>query len=589
MTHKWTLAKSVSPNDQVGFAGDGFAYTFTVKVGESSSESNFSVKGKISVTNPSTIPMTVSLADVLSDATAGAISGCTGGTWDGTAKTVAVAAGATAVCDYSATPADRSATSNKATATLNSLGYSGSASVAWTDNQINPSVTYTDSPYTAPVVLTAGQDFSYAKQYTCSSNTTDYTANTYKFSDLNTATLSGGATDSKSATENITCYIPVVSKTAAGTYDHKVTWTITKAVVGPTSQDVNAGTAVTFTYKVSVTPTITDSNFSVKGVITVSNPNPVGALTVALSDKLSSGETATIGTCTGGTFSAGSLTVPAGGTAVCAYTVTPASAAGGTNTATATLNGIDFTGSKAYTFTVNDLGIDPINVYDSFNGGASDFLFTATSTDSSTWSKTYTRVIQTSGKGCGPTDYPNTASIKETGAIATAKVTINVVGCAQILPTNTTCQDYLAGTTAPEPGIFYSVKSGLVSQASPGVVFYYMAITAPSANFTFHVEQSTSPAFTLFGVRSVNVYGGNSCNIFGGAAVQTGSTPADQIVKMTGATAGQTYVIQVKYIPNAIVGSTAPAGNVTYNFDTRLDGVGTPVSGSQASIVLCKK
>ena len=64
-------------------------------------------------------------------------------------------------------------------------------------------------------------------------------------------------------------------------------------------------------------------NYLVTGKITVVNPNPEDALTVALSDELNDGSVATIGPCTGGTWSSPNLTVPAGGTATCDYTVTP--------------------------------------------------------------------------------------------------------------------------------------------------------------------------------------------------------------------------------------------------------------------------
>ena len=64
-------------------------------------------------------------------------------------------------------------------------------------------------------------------------------------------------------------------------------------------------------------------NYLVTGVITVVNPNPDDSMTMSLNDTLDDGAVATIGPCTGGTWSSPNLTVPKGGTATCNYTVTP--------------------------------------------------------------------------------------------------------------------------------------------------------------------------------------------------------------------------------------------------------------------------
>ena len=116
--------------------------------------------------------------------------------------------------------------------------------------------------------------------------------------------------------------VPIVSKTANGTYDEVHTWTLNKTV-DPTSQSGLAGQTKNFTWTITVGKSEEDKNFAVSGVITVVNPNPDDPMTVTLSDELNDGSVAAIGPCEGGTLVGDQLTIPAGGTATCEYSATP--------------------------------------------------------------------------------------------------------------------------------------------------------------------------------------------------------------------------------------------------------------------------
>ena len=86
-------------------------------VTEDVTEENFKVAGEITVVNPAPMEMTVDLFDVLGNGTDAVIGTCTNGTYaDGK---LTIPANTTAVCGYTAEPADRTDTVNNVTAALN--------------------------------------------------------------------------------------------------------------------------------------------------------------------------------------------------------------------------------------------------------------------------------------------------------------------------------------------------------------------------------------------------------------------------------------------------------------------------------------
>ena len=62
----------------------------------------------------------------------------------------------------------------------------------------------------------------------------------------------------------VNCYAPVVSKTAAGTYDERHEWDVEKTV-SPVSQSAFAGDTVSYEWTVVVTEQTFEENFEVAG------------------------------------------------------------------------------------------------------------------------------------------------------------------------------------------------------------------------------------------------------------------------------------------------------------------------------------
>lgn len=124
-----------------------------------------------------------------------------------------------------------------------------------------------------------------------------------------------------------------VSKTAAGTYDTKTKWDLTKTVSPASHTGVSGQVAGTSTWTVTATPVVTGLNHQVTGNITVNNPNAFD-VSVNVADALDDGTPGTV-TCPGTGNATG--TVPAGGSLACAYTASPTAGTATLNTATVTV------------------------------------------------------------------------------------------------------------------------------------------------------------------------------------------------------------------------------------------------------------
>ena len=164
-----------------------------------------------------------------------------------------------------------------------------------------------------------------------------------------------------------------------------------------------------------------------------------------------------------------------------------------------------------------------------------------------------------------------------------AATNCNVAG---LYPTATTCSSFKTGATRLTE-VCYSVKSGFVSNVTPGVFFYYAYVTAPSSSFTVDVTQtSLTTGFKLFGVQissnqSQVFLWDPSCNK---VATGTQVTLGQARVSISNATAGRIYVLSVKYdaksVLNSPVGSVPPIAN--YNFTMKVNS--TVVTGSSINL-----
>lgn len=153
-----------------------------------------------------------------------------------------------------------------------------------------------------------------------------------------------------------------------------------------------------------------------------------------------------------------------------------------------------------------------------------------------------------------------------------AQFTVTVSSCGgHIFPTNTTCCNYLGGATLTFDleQICTTVSGSRVSNAIPGVFFYYGSYTATSTgSVTLTVQQSRNcpsnilKAFDPQNSSNVRVYVDNCVTI----APSSVSISQGNASVTFNAVAGKTYVISVKYDSKSILNSSASSGPVTYSF-----------------------
>ena len=379
--YDWTITKE-SGADYDGFIGDpAFNHGYVVSVDQTITSQNFKVYGSIYVSNPLGSPdnMIVSLADELAAGVFATVD-CGSG-----ATSVTVAPGDTESCTYSGFLAAKTDGTNTATGTFNSMAFVTTEPYAFGDPTIvgYPTINVTDSFEGALGSASGDKTFdTYFKSFQCEADPAKYVDGVWTMEEfVNTATIDEtGQNDS--AEVNLTCYAPVVSKDAAGTFDKTYTWDVEKTV-DPTGDSGMPGDTLSWTWTVTVTKIpAADKNFAVSGTISVSNPHPTSAMTVALEDVLSDGTVATIEYCA--TPAAefvpidGQISVPALTTAVCWYTASPATKAE-LNTVTATFNAIDFAANAVIGWTGNESG-DSAELDDDQNPA-----FPITITEGGTW------------------------------------------------------------------------------------------------------------------------------------------------------------------------------------------------------------
>ncbi len=444
--HEWDVEKSVDPETQDAFAGEDGDYTWTVTVTEEVFDEAFEVTGQIQVLNPSSeAVLNATVTDELDDGTVAVITGCTDGEFTAPDQLV-VQPGDTATCDYTAAPSDASATKNVVTVVANGVTSTGEADLAWTSNVIRGQVELTDDQNPAfPITIDEGGEWTYDDSETCSTNPADYgETGSYTITDDNTAVISAGENelDSSSASAEVNCYAPIVTKDANTDFTRIWNWEIEK--VEDAEYDLIAGEGVTHDYTVTVTPTPVDDQWAVSGTITVANPNPSADMVLTSLTDDAGGVVAE--------HDCDDLTVPAGGTLECNYTTGPqdspdANPFGDTNTATAGFAGVDWTGTAAIEFADDPTSeVDPVitvddDLYDGDAGWTAD-----RSAEEWTYSTDYVCPDTNSAEyvdGLFTEQTINTATIIETEASDTATVTLN---CADVVVEAVVIQPPLAKT-----------------------------------------------------------------------------------------------------------------------------------------------
>ena len=355
-TYAWELDKVADPTSLNLFNGQTGDVKFTISATRSVDSDTYDVTGAVSVSNPSDLSVPITVEDCL--------QAMDGGSWTNVAcQTLAteVAAGVNEFpYQFDNIELDPSKTYQNLV-TFSAAGGTGSleatATVSLPDTpttQVNDSITV-DDDYETDGTTDASHEFSdtdmwmYTRTFACGDDAGSHT---------NTARIRGTDTTAD-ATVTVNCYGLTVSKTAAPSFDRDYAWSIEKT--GPSDLMLQNDQVYEAMYAITLSPTATDGNYAVSGVITVENSHPTEAATVSLVDAL----TGAVLAC------GGSLEIPAASSATCAYSASRDDASSGTNTATATLFGVDYSGSEDFSFD----GVEPsvvtdacVDVADQFEG-----------------------------------------------------------------------------------------------------------------------------------------------------------------------------------------------------------------------------
>lgn len=137
---------------------------------------------------------------------------------------------------------------------------------------------------------------------------------------------------------------------------------------------------------------------------------------------------------------------------------------------------------------------------------------------------------------------------------------------AQITPTNTTCQQFAAGTSATLGSLAYTVKAGSINSVSPGVFFYYTYVIG-NANDPVDITElfpDTAP---------INIQKGQAI------LYSTDCTKKLELLNVTEPNAAGTlpstgtFIIGVKYDSSSLKGTIPPTNPpVTYTFESVVNG-----------------
>lgn len=156
----------------------------------------------------------------------------------------------------------------------------------------------------------------------------------------NTATIrSTGQSSSASVTVN--SYAIEVAKTAGTSWDRDWTWKIDKSVDQP-ELSLAVGEAANVNWTVALSPASTDSGYAVTGTITVTNPAPIAASLVSVTDSF--GELGIEVSCP-------DMSVAAHSSVECSYSAALDGPVDGLNVATATLQNHDWAADGSATAT----------------------------------------------------------------------------------------------------------------------------------------------------------------------------------------------------------------------------------------------
>jgi hypothetical protein len=362
----WDVAKEADgePDHIDLFAGDTATidWTVTATVGEPT-ESDASITGNIVITNPTggaipAIPAVVSdVDDVL---TLGGIEHVAAVTCP-SAFPFTVAANNSVTCTYSFDPTTTDDGTNEATVTLalfdkntpvGTTEYSDTEDVNFADadvTEIDECIEVTDDNATPG---NTGDDRLLDDELCADESPGVYQFSTdvgpYDVGECDSDTITNRAdmitndtatTDFATDSVTVNCYELTVAKTVETSLARTWEWDLEK-VADVETISLNAGDTASIEWTVKVVSLgSTDSGFHVEGDITITNPAPIAADDVAVSDAIS-GFAGTITIDCGGGMA--TVDIAANDSATCSYSADLPNGTARTNTATATVFGVDY-------------------------------------------------------------------------------------------------------------------------------------------------------------------------------------------------------------------------------------------------------
>lgn len=365
----WDVTKSVDTSVFNLNMGDSATANYLVNVTKNVSEYGFAAGGTITITNPNpSEDFTASIDDP------GVALVCGG--------SLLVPAGSSASCGWSSAPASATPFTNTASFSLFDQSYSASAEVAFTaivtgDETVNIADTNAKGPQG---IVGGSTSYPYSVPFSCGSS------GNYP----NTVTITGPHTNvSANADVTVWCYSPSVSKDGSGSFTHSVSWSIDKSVTPDSLVMIVGDPAQSANYTVLLTKSVSDSG-SASGTIYVTNPNPDKEMNVSIADNLP-----VVLDCNG------FLTVPAGQTATCGWSLTLSGSGSFDNTVTVTLNGYSTSATANIPVSYTASGDETVDLNDSIVGGLGSYGGGATVT----YSNSFTCMT------AGDSDHLNTATI----------------------------------------------------------------------------------------------------------------------------------------------------------------------------------
>jgi hypothetical protein len=144
----------------------------------------------------------------------------------------------------------------------------------------------------------------------------------------------------------------------------------------------------------------------------------------------------------------------------------------------------------------------------------------------------------------------------------------------QITPTGTTCGQFTGGTASTLTQVTYSVSGGKISTDNPGVFFYYAKLVAANSGAqTITITQSADQGGSTYLFHVLNdstsqviLYDAN-CNVISGVTKSVTNPAAVTVTLPSTTTAGQVFIVSVKYTPKSLIGLAAPnPTTINYTF-----------------------